>query len=116
VHDLLRRSTRSIKRGDDANATENLSTRLRAELEALYKVAEGVVVQRRLDDNLRGVPPSKALARYMAEDLLRERGGGCTDKSWFERFIKRTPELQTKWSRPYDRQRATCEDPAVIRR
>jgi hypothetical protein len=50
----------------------------------------------------------------MADKLLRERGGGCTGKNWVDRFIKRTPELRTKWSRLYDRQRAACEDPAVI--
>ena len=36
-------------------------------------------------------------------------------KCWVDRFIQRTPSLKTKWSRPYDRQRAACEDPAVIR-
>jgi hypothetical protein len=51
----------------------------------------------------------------MADRLLRERGGKPTGKNWVDRFIKRTPELRTRWSRPYDRQRAACEDPAIIR-
>ena len=51
----------------------------------------------------------------MADRLLRERGGNPTGKNWVDNFIKRTPELRTRWSRPYDRQRAVCEDQAVIR-
>ncbi|KAG9186421.1 hypothetical protein G6011_02977 [Alternaria panax] len=51
----------------------------------------------------------------MADRLLRERGGKPTGKNWVDNFIKRTPELRTRWSRPYDHQRAVCEDPATIR-
>ena len=36
-------------------------------------------------------------------------------KNWVDRFIQRTPELRTRWSRPYDHQRAACEDLAIIR-
>ncbi|KAH5752178.1 hypothetical protein HBI55_244370 [Parastagonospora nodorum] len=50
----------------------------------------------------------------MADRLLRERAGKPVGKNWVDNFIKRTPELRTRWSRPYDRQRATCEDPAII--
>ena len=50
----------------------------------------------------------------MADRLLRERGGNTVGENWVDRFIQRTPELQTRWSRSYDRQRAACEDPAVL--
>ncbi|KAH5464313.1 hypothetical protein HBI65_251110 [Parastagonospora nodorum] len=50
----------------------------------------------------------------MADRLLRERAGKPVGKNWVDNFVKRTPELRTRWSRPYDRQRATCEDPAII--
>jgi hypothetical protein len=52
----------------------------------------------------------------MANYLLRDRAGKAVGKNWADRFIKRTPELQTRWSRPYDRQRAACEDPALVQR
>jgi hypothetical protein len=71
-------------------------------------------VQRVLEESLRGVPPSKAHVQDMADRLLRERGGKPTGKNWVDRFIARTPELQTRWSRLYDRQRAACEDLAII--
>jgi hypothetical protein len=50
----------------------------------------------------------------MADKLLRWRGG-CTGKNCVDRFVERTPELRTKWSRPYDCQRATRGGLAVIR-
>jgi hypothetical protein len=50
----------------------------------------------------------------MADGLLRERGGNPTGKNWVDRFIKRTPELHTQWSHPYNHQQGACEDPAVI--
>lgn len=80
----------------------------------LTKLEEEVIVQRVLDESLRGVPPSKGNIRDMADKLLGERDGKPVGKNWVDNFIKRTPELRTRWSRPYDRQRAACEDPAVI--
>jgi hypothetical protein len=80
----------------------------------LTKLEEEAIVQRILEECLRGIPPSKAHVRDMADRLLRERGGKPTGKNWVDNFIKRTPELRTRWSRPYDHQRAACEDPAVI--
>ncbi|KAG9196117.1 hypothetical protein G6011_01238 [Alternaria panax] len=81
----------------------------------LIKLEEEAIVQRVLEEGLRGIPPSKAHVRDMADRLLRERGGKPTGKNWVDNFIKRTPELRTRWSRPYDHQRAVCEDPATIR-
>jgi hypothetical protein len=81
---------------------------------SLTKLEEEVIVQRILDENLRGVPPSKLHVRDMADRLLRDRGVKSVGKNWVDRFIQRTPELRTRWSRPYDRQRALCEDPAII--
>ena len=83
-------------------------------MKRLTKLEEEVVLHNILDASLRGVPPLKALVQDMADRLLRERGGKPTGKNWVDRFIARTPELRTRWSRPYDRQRAACEDPALI--
>jgi hypothetical protein len=73
-----------------------------------------VVIQYILELGLRGVPPLKAIVRDMADGLLRERGSKPVGKNWVDNLIKRTPELKERWSRPYDHQRAACEDPAVI--
>jgi len=34
---------------------------------------------------------------------------------WAYNFVKRQPELRTRFTRKYDYQRAKCEDPKVIR-
>src|SRR3954453_7657605 len=75
----------------------------------LTKLEEEVIVQRILKESERGVPSSKVDVRDMANKLLRERGGKPIGKNWVDRFIKRTPKLRTRWSRPYDYQRAACE-------
>jgi hypothetical protein len=80
----------------------------------LTKLEEEVVVQRILEESERGIPSSKADVRVMADKLLRDRGGDAVGKNWVDRFIQRTPKLQTRWSRPYKHQRAACKDPAVI--
>jgi hypothetical protein len=51
----------------------------------------------------------------MADRLLRERGEKPTGKNSVDNFIKHTPELRTQWTHRYNRQRAACKDPAVIR-
>jgi hypothetical protein len=57
----------------------------------------------------------------MAELLLAERVQVSSaippklGQRWVYRFIKRHPELRTRYNRKYDYQRAKCEDPEVIR-
>jgi hypothetical protein len=51
----------------------------------------------------------------MADRLLAARGAGQVGVHWPRNFVKRTDSLTTRFNRPYDRQRALCEDPAIIR-
>jgi hypothetical protein len=69
----------------------------------LTKLEEEVIVQRVRDESFRVIPPSKAHVRDMADRLMRDRGGEPVGKNWVDNFIRRTPELRTRWSRPYDR-------------
>jgi hypothetical protein len=82
----------------------------------LNKLEEEAIVERVLNESLRGFAPIKADVRAMADKLLQERESNSVGKNWVDNFIKRTPELRTRWSRPYDHQRATCEDPVIIQR
>jgi len=54
----------------------------------------------------------------MADALLAARGQDPppqpVGKKWVSRFIQNQPELQTKWTRRFHSQRATCEDPIAI--
>jgi hypothetical protein len=51
----------------------------------------------------------------MADKLLTARGAGQVGVHWPRNFVKRTDSLTTCFNRPYDRQRALCEDLALIR-
>jgi hypothetical protein len=68
----------------------------------LTKLEEEVILQGVLEYSIRSLPVSKADVRDMADRLLRERAGKPVGKNWVDNFIKRTPELRTRWSRPYD--------------
>ena len=82
----------------------------------LNKLEEEAIVKRILEESTRGFASTKAEVRVMANKLLEERAGNPVGKNWVDNFVKRTPELRTRWSRPYDHQRAACEDPVAIQR
>ena len=63
---------------------------------SLTKLEEEVIIQRILEESLRGIPPSKLHVRDMADRLLRERGRKPIGKNWVDNFIKRTPKLRTR--------------------
>ena len=52
-----------------------------------------------LEYSARGIPVTRADVRDMADRLLRERGNKPVGKNWVDNFVKRTPELRTRWSR-----------------
>jgi hypothetical protein len=51
----------------------------------------------------------------IANSLRAERGLGQVSLNWPSTFVKRRPELKTKFSRKYDYKRALCEDPNDVR-
>jgi hypothetical protein len=74
-----------------------------------------VVVSYILNLDSRGFPPTHAAVRDMADSLLAARGAGQVGVHWPRNFVKRIDSLTTRFNRPYDRQRALCEDLAIIR-
>lgn len=75
---------------------------------------ELAIVQYILDLDSRGFPPRPQYVQEMADLLLTERDALPVGKNWTSTFIKRRPELKTKFSRKYDYKRAQCEDPIII--
>lgn len=66
----------------------------------------------------RGAAPRPSHVREMANILLVERGSTpnqTVGQNWVYNFIRRQPDLKTRFSRRYDYRRAQCEDPATIR-
>ena len=51
----------------------------------------------------------------MADTLLAQRSAGRVGVHWPRNFVKRTDSLKTCFNRAYDRQRALCKDPVLIR-
>ena len=80
----------------------------------LTKLEEEVIVEYILDLDSRGFAPTLDGVRYMANKLLAARDAGQVGQNWPRNFVKRTPQLTTRFNRPYDRQRALREDPDVI--
>ena len=50
----------------------------------------------------------------MANRLLADRDVSPVGKHWARNFVKRHEELDTRFFRKYDYQRAKCEDPTII--
>jgi hypothetical protein len=74
-----------------------------------------VIISHILDLDLRGFAPTYAAVRDMADKLLAARGAGQVRQKWPANFVKRTDSLTTCFNRVYNRQRALCEDPALIK-
>ena len=77
----------------------------------LTNLEEEVIVRHILDLDSRGFAPSLGAVRDMANKLLAERGAGQVGINWPANFVKRIDSLTTRFNRPYDRQRALCENP-----
>ena len=52
----------------------------------------------------------------MANQLLGDCNAPPVGKRWATNFVKRQPQLETRFFRRYDYKRAQCEDPEVIRK
>jgi hypothetical protein len=81
----------------------------------LTELEEVVIVRHILDLDQRGFAPTYAAIRDMADKLLAARKAGQVGVHWPRNFVKRTDSLTTRFNRAYNRQRALCEDPILIR-
>lgn len=75
---------------------------------------EDAIVRYIIELDTRGFSPRRADVEDMANLLLAKCGARRVGKNWTDRFIKRRPELCTRFSRAYDYQRAFQEDPDVL--
>ena len=80
----------------------------------LSQPEEEVIVDYILNLDSRGFAPTLAAVREMADKLLAIRDAPPVGQKWPANFVKRTDSLTTRFNRPYDRQRALCEDLAII--
>jgi hypothetical protein len=104
VETTLRRRRAGIKSRRDCISNARLLTDLE----------EKVLVERILDLDSNGYPPSLRRVGDMANLILAGRNGRKVGTNWPSTFVKRHPELKTRFNRKYDYQRAKNEDPKVI--
>ncbi|RKK11087.1 hypothetical protein BFJ65_g15079 [Fusarium oxysporum f. sp. cepae] len=81
----------------------------------LSDLEEQIIVQFILDLDSRGFPPRLRGVEEMANRLLADRDASPVGKRWASNFVRRQPDLKTRFFRKYDYQRAKCEDPTIIR-
>jgi hypothetical protein len=81
----------------------------------LTQLDEKVLTKWVVSMNDRGAAPRPPMVRTMANLLLAATGNDVVGKCWVTNFIKRTPEIQTRFSRRYNYSRALQEDPRIIR-
>jgi predicted HTH domain antitoxin len=81
----------------------------------LTDLEEGAIVQYVIELATRSFPPRLCGVEDMANQLLCARDAPPVGKRWAHNFVRRQPELRTRFARKYDYQRALCEDPRLIR-
>src|SRR6187402_939167 len=81
----------------------------------LTNLEESVLIERILELDSKGYPPRLYIVEDMANRIIELRDGKRVGPRWAANFVRRQPELQTRFQRKYDYQRAKCEDPDVIR-
>ena len=81
----------------------------------LTDLEEKAIIQYVLDLDSRAFPPRIQGVEDMANRLLEDRNATPVGKRWASNFVKRQPQLQTRFFRRYDYKRAQCEDPEIIR-
>lgn len=87
---------------------------IRANSMRFSKLEEEAIVRRVLELDSQGFPVRLSSVEDMANRLLSERDASHVGVNWASNFVRRQPELKTRLSRPYDYQRALCEDPEKI--
>ena len=88
---------------------------LSANLRKLTDLEESVLKEHIIDLDMRGFPPRLSGVQEMADLLRTARDASRVGPRWAENFVKRHPDITTRFRRPIDYQRAQCEDPDVVR-
>ena len=69
-----------------------------------------------LDMDKRGLPLQLSIVRHLAQLLVSARLPSTTiGENWVNCYVKRHPELRSKYTWKYDYQHARCEDSGLIK-
>lgn len=109
VYDVPRSTLRDRVNGALAKPTT------RAHNHKLTQLDEDILTRWVISMDDRGAAPRPPMVRVMANLLLAATGTDAVGKNWVTNYIRRTPALQTRFSRRYNYLRALQEDPRIIR-
>jgi len=88
---------------------------VRPPCQKLTSYEEESIVRYIIDLDSRSFPPRLSGVREMADQLLAERGALRVGTNWAANFVRRRPELRTRFNRRIDYKRVLCEDPDAYR-
>ena len=108
VYNVPRSTVRDRINGCSSKATT------RAHTYKMTHLDEDTLTQWILSMDDRGAAPRHAMVRRMANILLAATGSDTVGVNWVGSYIKRTPDIQTRFSRRYNYSRAEQEDPRVL--
>ena len=108
IYNVLRTTLSDRRHGTQSRSDLVANSRKLSDLE------EQKLVKYILDLDSRGFSPRISSVKEMANLLRIDRDASPVGKRWAGNFIKRHPELKTRFFRKYDYQRAKCEDPIAI--
>jgi hypothetical protein len=80
----------------------------------MIELKEQTIVNYVLDLNSREFSPAIAYIQDMANNLRKTRDAPRVGTRWIYCFINRREKLKTRWNRPYDYQKAFCENSEII--
>jgi hypothetical protein len=83
-------------------------------LRKLTNLEEKVLLERVLDLDTRGFQPRLSDIREIADRLCTTRNALRVGPRWANGFVKRHPELTTRFRRQINYQRAQYEDPDIV--
>ncbi|EED20106.1 conserved hypothetical protein [Talaromyces stipitatus ATCC 10500] len=86
---------------------------IRANSHKLTQSKEGSLVKWISDLDKCGLSPRCSLVREMANCLLSQRGNQQVGERWVYNLIQRRPEIESRFSRKYNYERAKCKYPKI---
>jgi hypothetical protein len=106
------RSTLTIRLNRVQNRASSRANNLK-----LTEIEEESLQKWILSMDLRGAAPRHSTVREIADLLLAARGSTpppSVGQNWVTKFVKRHPNLSSRFSKSYNYERAKCEDPKII--
>ena len=109
VYDVPRTTLRDRMNGHSSKATR------RAHTHKMTQLDEETLTQWILSMDDCGAAPRHAMVRNMANIPLAATGSDPVGVNWVGNYVKRTPAIQTRFSRRYNYSRGEQEDPQILK-